>query len=118
MNVVIELGRATHTPELKTTNSGKSVVNFTLAVKRPYSADETDFIDFVAWGTQAENFCRFVNKGDIVAVKGHLEKRNYTKNEEKRYKFEVIVDGFDLLPQGKKQEPQEEQIDDNGDLEI
>ena len=119
MNVSILIGRTTYQPELKTTNSGKSVVNFTLAVKRPFTNDETDFIDFVAWNKQAENFCKYVNKGDILGVKGHIEKRNYTdKNNEKKYKFEVVVDSFNLLPQGNKQEPQEEQIYDNGDLEF
>ncbi len=116
MNISALIGRVTHTPELKVTKSGKSVVSFTLAVKRPFSTGETDFIDCVAWNKQAEIISKYISKGHIIGLQGHIEKRNYTnKNNEKRYVFEVVVDNFTFLPQGNK--PQEEQEND-GDLEI
>ena len=52
MNQCMFRGRLTAKPELKTTQSGKSVTSFSLAVKRDIpNADgttTTDFMDFVA----------------------------------------------------------------------
>ena len=44
MNSIILLGRTTSSIELKQTQAGKSVATFSLAVKRPYTKDATDFL--------------------------------------------------------------------------
>ena len=53
MNKSIIIGRLTRDPELRTTGSGVSVCNFTVAVDRRFSnrdgEKETDFIAVVAW---------------------------------------------------------------------
>ena len=49
INQVMLLGRLTRNPELKKTESNKSVLNFTLAIKDAYNKDKTEFIDCVAW---------------------------------------------------------------------
>lgn len=48
MNKSWYVGRLTRAVEIKETQSGKPMAKFSLAVKRPYSKEEVDFIDFVA----------------------------------------------------------------------
>ena len=67
LNKVVLCGRLTGDPELKQTQSGISVVSFTLAVNRRYqshSADgqaqqQADFISCVAWRQIAEFISRY-----------------------------------------------------------
>ena len=96
LNKVILQGRLTDTPELKTTNTGKNVTSFTLAVERDFSTGnekETDFINIVAWNKTAEHLCKFFFKGKQLLVTGSLQVRKYqTQNGENRYSTEVIAD--------------------------
>ena len=95
LNLVIIQGRLTDNPELKTTNTGKSVVSFSLAVERDFSTNgdkETDFINIVAWNNTAEFIGKYFTKGKQMLVNGSLQVRKYqTQNGENRYTTEVIV---------------------------
>lgn len=93
MNNIILLGRATSSIELKQTQAGKSVANFSLAVKRPYTKDTTDFHTIVAWDKQAELISKYVKKGDQICIRGYLTTRTWTDNQgNKRYATEVVAD--------------------------
>ena len=96
LNTVELQGRLTQTPELKTTNNGKSVTSFSLAVERDFSTGderETDFINIVAWNKTAEFITRYFTKGKQMIVKGSLQVRKYqTQNGENRYSTEVLAD--------------------------
>lgn len=92
MNNISLIGRTTSEIELKTTNSGKHVVSFSLAVKRTYKTDVTDFINIVAWDKQADLLSEYVQKGELIGIVGELQSRKYeTKDGEKRTAFEVIA---------------------------
>ena len=94
INNAVLMGRLTANPELKTTPSDVSVTPFTIAVDRKYGGQEkqTDFIDCVAWRQTAEFICRYFRKGDLIAVEGELQTRNYEdKNGNKRKAVEVVV---------------------------
>lgn len=113
MNKVIETGRATRDVELKTTNSGTSIVSFSIAVKRNFKNAEgnydSDFFDCVAFGKLAETISRYVHKGDMVGVSGRLQTRSFTDKEGNNRKFtEIIVEDIEFLQQ-KKQEPAHEE---------
>lgn len=57
MNKVILMGRLTRDPEVRYTQTGKVVCQFTLAGRRPLlirKAKEADFIAIVVWGKIAE----------------------------------------------------------------
>ena len=97
LNKVILTGRLTATPELKTTTGGISVTTFSIAVQRQYkSADgsyPTDFINIVAWRITAEFITRFFEKGQLIAIVGSIQTRNYEdKTGAKRTAFEVVAD--------------------------
>lgn len=98
MNSVAIIGRLTADPELRKTGSGISVCSFTLAVKRPHTKDETDFLNCTAWRQSAEYLCKYGHKGGRVAVTGIITQRTYLdKEENKRYVYEIICDALELL---------------------
>lgn len=98
MNSVAIIGRLTADPELRKTGSGHSVCSFTLAVKRPHTKDETDFLNCTAWRQSAEYLCKYGHKGDRVGVTGIITQRTYLdKEENKRYVYEIICDELELL---------------------
>ena len=97
LNKVLITGRLTAKPELKTTTSGVSVTQFSLAVQRNYKNGkgeyDTDFLNFVAWRNQAEFITRFFDKGQLITVVGSLTSRRYEdSNGNKRTAIEVVVD--------------------------
>lgn len=92
MNSIILLGRATSAIELKQTQAGKTVVSFSLAVKRPFSKDTTDFFTICAWDKQAELLSKYVGKGDQICIRGYLMTRSWEDgNGDKRYATEVVA---------------------------
>lgn len=97
LNSTILMGRLTAAPELKTTNNNISVCAFTVAVDRAYQAQgqerQTDFINCVAWRNNADFISRYFTKGQMIAIQGSIQTRNYEdKNGNKRTAVEVIVD--------------------------
>ena len=93
MNTITLLGRTTSAIELKQTQAGKSVASFSLAVKRPYTKDTTDFYNICAWGNTAELLARYVNKGNQICIRGYLTNRDWTdKQGNKRISTEIIAE--------------------------
>lgn len=100
LNKVILIGRLTRDPELRyTPNTGTAVGSFTLAVNRVGGKqEETDFIDIVVWGKQAENCAQYLRKGSLAAVDGRLQIRSYeTKEGQKRRVAEVVAFSVQFL---------------------
>ena len=92
MNSIVLLGRTTAPIELKQTQAGKSVVSFSLAVKRPFTNDTTDFFTVVAWDKQAELLSKYVSKGSQICIRGYLTTRSWKdQNGNTRYATEVIA---------------------------
>ena len=94
MNSVKFLGRTTSDIELKRTEGGKSVATFSLAVKRPFTKDTTDFFNVVAWEKTAETLSNYVNKGTMIVIEGYITNRQYEKDGQKRYATEIVVERF------------------------
>lgn len=97
LNNVVLMGRLTANPEVKHTANDVAVTSFTLAVDRSYvkagENRQTDFIDVVAWRKTAEFVHKHFFKGQLVAVQGTLQARNYTDKEgNKRKIYEVVAD--------------------------
>ena len=98
LNRIILMGRLTRDPELRQTQSGVSVANFSLAVDRDFKDKATgekgtDFNDIVAWRQTAEFVSRFFTKGRMAVVEGRLQLRDWTDRDgNKRRTAEVIAD--------------------------
>lgn len=97
MNKIFLCGNLTKDPELRTTNSGKNVAGFTIAVTDGYSKDAdgnavTDFFTCNAWGKQGENIVKYCKKGSKLLIVGSIHQRSYEAQDgTKRYTTEVTV---------------------------
>ena len=103
LNVVITMGRLTKDPELRVTDSGKSVTSFTVAVDNKFDKEKTDFLDVIAWRQTAEFVCKYFRKGSMIAIQGRLATRTWEdKNGNKRKAVEIIADNVSFC--GDKKE--------------
>lgn len=110
MNNIVLLGRLTKDADIRSTQSGKVVASFTLAVDRPYTQNGKREVDFIAcqiWGKSAEVLGKSVHKGQRILLEGRLQIRQYTdKNGSKRTAAEVVADRFEFIERKEQTEPQ------------
>jgi single-strand DNA-binding protein len=99
MNSVILIGRMTKAPEIRFTQSGKAVANFSIAVDRDYSKEKkTDFFNVQAWGKQAESCATYLDKGLLVGIKGSIQTGSYEdKNNVTKYTTDIVADQVQFL---------------------
>jgi len=101
MNKIMLIGRLAKDPELRYTQSGAAVANFTLAVNRRYNPNgqqEADFINCVAWNKAAEFVAEYFHKGKQMALEGRLQVRSYDGNDgNKRWVSEVVVEQMEFV---------------------
>lgn len=111
MNNVIITGRLTKDPELRQTQSGVSVANFSVAVseKRKDSAgiekEITTFVDIKAFGKTAEIIRKFFFKGYPIMIEGKLSQDSWEdKNSGKKMtKISVLLERFEFMAGTGKQ---------------
>ena len=119
MNSVHLIGRLAADPELRKTGADVSVMNFTLAVDRPYTkgADrQTDWIDIVAWRNTAEFVNKYFKKGSPIVVEGSIQTRFWEdKNGQKHKSVEIIADNVEFIPRTKEGNSA---VDENEDASV
>lgn len=99
MNRVCLIGRLTTKPELRYTTSNIACTNITIAIDRNYGEEKkADFINVVVWRKQAENVCKYLDKGSLVSVEGRLQQNSYEDRDgNRRYKVDVVADNIQFL---------------------
>ena len=101
MNKAILIGNLTKDVELTTLNNGKNMCKFSIAVRRAYRNEEgnteTDFINIVVFGTQAENCAKYLKKGSKISVAGRIQTGSYEKDGVKRYTFDIMAEEIEFL---------------------
>ena len=112
-NQITLAGRLCSDPELRHTNSGMAVAEYSLAVNRRIDAEtnETLYIGCLTWGKQAETVSRYLAKGSSVLVSGYLKQENWTtKQGDKRSTFRVVTNIVQFLGAKREQgQPQGEE---------
>jgi len=110
MNHIVLMGRLTRDPELRHTQAGTAVASFTLAVDRRFTSRDggerqTDFIDIVAWSGTGEFVSKYFVKGQMCAVVGRLQIRDWTDKEgNKRRSAEVVAENVYFTESKKSRE--------------
>jgi len=108
-NLVVLTGRLTADPELKTTANGIQVTSFSIAVDRRYRSGEerqTDFINIVAWRTNAEFITKYFKKGNLIGIEGSIQTRRYQdKDGNNRTAFEVVVNNAQFVESKRDSAP-------------
>ena len=119
LNKIVLMGRLTRSPELRRTQSGISVVSFSLAVDRDFKSQdgekETDFIDVVAWRNTAEFVSKYFTKGRMAVVEGRLQIRDWTDRDGgKRRSAEVLAESV-YFGDSKRSESDTPQVAEPGE---
>ncbi len=109
MNKVFLIGNLTRDPEMRSTQSGVAVCNFSIAVNRRFrnpqtGQQETDFLNVIAWRQLAELCGKYLAKGRKVAVTGSIQTRTYkVKDGSKRTAWDIVADEVEFLaPQNQQ----------------
>ncbi len=102
LNTVSLVGRLTRDAELRYTNSGMPICNFSIA--NNYSkkqgdqwTEEVNFFDVVVFGRQGEAVNNYLKKGKQVAVQGELRQDRWEQDGQRRSKVQVIASNLQLL---------------------
>lgn len=111
LNIAAIVGRLGKDPELKTTQSGKSVTSFSLAVQRGKKNQngeyESDWIDVQAWGNTAEFICKYFQQGQLMAVSGRIQARTYKDRDgNNRKAVEIVAQDVSFCESRKREEPE------------
>ena len=107
MNKLTIIGNLARDPELRTVRDGISVCDFTVAVNRRGSRQNTangqsdaDFFRVTAWRQLGELCAKYLAKGRKVCVVGPVSARTYTANDgTTRVSLEVTADEVEFQPQ-------------------
>jgi single-strand DNA-binding protein len=104
INKAILVGNLGRDPEMRTTQSGSQVANFTVATSERFTdqsgqkQDRTEWHNVVAWGRLAEICGQYLRKGKQVYIEGRIQTRKWEdKNGQTRYTTEVVALTMQML---------------------
>ncbi len=102
INQVVLVGRLTRDAELRYTNNGNAVANFSLAVnsrrrRDDQWVDEAHFFDAVMFGKSAEAVSQYLTKGKQIGIEGELRQNRWEQDGQRRSKVEIFVRNLQLL---------------------
>ncbi|TLU87696.1 MAG: single-stranded DNA-binding protein [Chlorobium sp.] len=105
LNKVMLIGHLGNDPELRTTSSGQSVANFTLATNENFKdsngnlQERTEWHRIITWGKLAEICNQYLKKGRQVYIEGRLQTRSWddAKSGEKKYTTEIVCSDMQML---------------------
>ncbi|GAG92726.1 unnamed protein product [marine sediment metagenome] len=117
LNSILLEGNLVKDPELKYTEKGTAVCNFTVASNRYFKQDdekheEVSYFDITVWSRLAEVCNEYLTKGRGVRVVGRLKQDHWEDSEGKtRYKVHIIAEHVEFKPRFKKDgdQPESEQ---------
>jgi single-strand DNA-binding protein len=119
VNKAILIGNLGADPEMRYTQAGAAVVNFTLAVNDKWTdrsgerQEKTTWVRCVAWGKQAEVCGQYMRKGSQAYIEGRIQNREWEDREgNKRTVTEVVVQNIQMIGRligGSERKRQEEE---------
>ena len=107
VNIAILVGNLGRDPEVRFTQSGRAVANFSIATTEMWTApdgnrqEKTEWHNIVVWGKQAETCGQYLSKGRQVFIQGSIRTRSYEdKTGNKRYVTEIVAQRVRFLGGG------------------
>jgi len=106
MNKAMLIGNIANDLELRQTQTGKSMLNFTVAVNEGYGEKKTtDFIDVRAWEVLAENIAKYCRKGSKIYVEGKNKTDLYEKDGQKMKQKYILANTVEFLESKQDSKP-------------
>ena len=116
MNKIMLVGRLVRDPEVRSTSTGSSTANFTVAVSRNFKNKDgnydADFLPCVAFRNSADFVSKYFKKGSLIGIEGRVQTRNY----EKKYgdgtvvtktAYEISIGSLEVINQEDEEEKEE-----------
>jgi single-strand DNA-binding protein len=104
VNKVILIGNLGRDPELRYTQTGQPVANFTVATNENWTGrdgkreERTEWHRVVAWGKTAELCAQYLSKGRTVYLEGRIQTREWEDKEgQKRQTTEIVAQTVQFL---------------------
>ena len=106
MNRVLLTGRLTRDPEMRSLANSKVVTQFSLATNEYRGGQEkAEFHTVVTWDRLAEICAQYLGKGQLVAVEGRLQTRQWEDDRKLRHwKTEIVAASVEMLSGRKKKD--------------
>ena len=109
MNSVALSGNIGRDPEIRSTQSGTSILSFSLAVnerikKGDEFTDYTNWVEIIVFGRRADSLSKILSKGTKIAVSGKLRYSSWERDGVRRSKLEVIADDVDIMQRREGQQ--------------
>ena len=110
VNKAILIGNLGRDPELRYTQNGQAVVNFTLATSESWNdkssgekVERTEWHRIVVWGRVGELCAQYLTKGRSVYVEGRIQTREWEDKEgQKRRTTEINAQTVKFLGGGPR----------------
>jgi len=104
LNKVMLIGRLGNDPEIRYTQDGAAVANFSIATSESWKdkdsgqkIEKTEWHKIVTWKRLAEISGEFLKKGKEVYIEGKLQTSSWEKDGVKRYKTEIHATYMQML---------------------
>ena len=104
VNKVILIGNLGKDPEMRYTQSGTAVANFSLATTDSWTGkdgnkeERTEWHNIVAWARLAEICSQYLTKGRQVYIEGRIQTRKWEdKDGNTRYTTEIVAQNMQML---------------------
>lgn len=112
INNFIGIGRTTKDIDLRYSQNGTAIANFTIAITRRFDKEKTDFIRCIAFKKTAELIAQYVKKGNQIGIEGSIQTGSYQDKEGKTvYTTDVIVNNVQFLESRNSQPKQQQRVD-------
>ena len=107
INSIVLAGNVVADPESRSTQTGKAIATFRLAVNNPINDKDVVYIDVDTWEKQADFVTNYVKKGSAVSVVGRLKQDSWEKDGKKQSKILVVADRVNFVGGKKKDAAQD-----------
>lgn len=104
LNKVMLIGNLGRDPEIRYSQSGTAVVNFSIATSEQWTdrntgerQERTEWHRIVVFGKQAEACEKYLFKGSSIYIEGRLQTRSWEKDGQTHYTTEIIASNFQFL---------------------
>ena len=103
MSVIIATGRLGKDAELRTTQGGTKVAEFSIADEVGYGQNKkTQWLKCAMFGERAEKVAPYLTKGSLIEIHGTPQAEGWSKNNEVRAQIKVSVSEVKLHGGGKR----------------
>lgn len=104
LNKVLLIGNLGRDPEIRYSQQGTAVVNFSIATSEQWTdkntgekQEKTEWHNIVSFGKQAEILEKYLQKGSQVYIEGRMQTDSFEKDGQTHYRTKVVVSNFQFL---------------------